>query len=158
MSRYRGLAFVLVSVALLFGAMQPVLAQETAERAGLRPDAPEFGKRGPYPVGYRVITIGEGSDHPLEADEWYPALNPDGKAESIAYEFTPKNPDWIAAETGVVLGHALADAPVDAAMAPYPLVVFSHGFSLNPATYSTIPEHYASYGFIVIAPEHIERN
>jgi predicted dienelactone hydrolase len=36
-------------------------------------------------------------------------------------------------------------------------VVFSHGFSLSPIVYSALVEHYASNGFIVLAPEHNER-
>ena len=45
---------------------------------------------------------------------------------------------------------------MDASAAPYPLVVFSHGFSSNAVWYSTIIEHLASHGFIVFAPEHVE--
>src|SRR5512144_2296558 len=53
---------------------------------GLRPDAPAFAKHGPYWVGTReyVIPDTEGQ-RPLPLTIWYPALNPDGKAEDITY-------------------------------------------------------------------------
>ncbi len=35
-------------------------------------------------------------------------------------------------------------------------MVFSHGYALSPIVYSTLVEHYASQGYIVLAPEHNE--
>jgi predicted dienelactone hydrolase len=54
------------------------------------------------------------------------------------------------------LGHAIRDAMADNTSAPYPLVVFSHGYSSWASYYAYMPEHWASYGFVVIAPNHIE--
>jgi predicted dienelactone hydrolase len=160
MNRYRWISSLLVLVALLFSAVQPLLAQEEMERSGLRPDAPEYGKRGPHGVGYRpiVITIGETADDQLDGDLWYPALNPERAPEEITYEFRAKNPMLGGDGPLVGNGHALLEAPIDDSMGPYPLVVFSHGFSLNPEWYSTLAEHYASHGFIVLAPEHVEKD
>jgi predicted dienelactone hydrolase len=139
---------------LLASALLPIATAE-GEGAGLRSDAPTYGQRGPHAVGYRSITIGDGAGR-LEADLWYPALNTEGAAEQIAYTFTLKSPDWGSQGISVVHGRALRDATVDGAAGPYPLIVFSHGFSGNPEWYSTLPEHYASHGFVVIAPEHVE--
>lgn len=155
-NRHRWTSLVLVLIALLSSAVRPVMAQEGPERSGLRPDAPEYGIRGPHWVGYRPIVIGEGTDQQRHADLWYPALNPEGAAEDIAYEFTFIIPELRGDAPPVVFGHALRDAPIDGATGPYPLVVFSHGFSANPEWYSTLPEHYASHGFIVLAPEHAD--
>jgi hypothetical protein len=80
---------------------------------------------GPFWVGYRPIVIGSGTERRLDADLWYPALNPEGKPEEIAYEFTPQITDPQSDGPAVVFGHALLDAPIDDAMGPYPLVVFS---------------------------------
>lgn len=123
---------------------------------GLRPDAPEFAKHGPFWVGYKSLVIGEGSDHPLEAGLWYPALNPGGAKEEITYPITLKFPTDIDTPT-VVYGQALLDAAVNASAAPYPLVIFSPGYSSNAVFYKTLIEHYASYGFFVLAPEHVEQ-
>ena len=158
MSRYRWMLSLLTLAALLLSAVQPMVAQEEVERSGLRPDAPEYGIRGPHWVGYRPIVIGEGTDQQLDGDLWYPALNPEGAPEEITYEFTAKMPDLTTDAPSIIYGHALLDAPIDDSMGPYPLVVFSHGFSLNPEWYSTITEHYASHGFIVLAPEHVEQD
>ena len=159
MSRYRWMLYLLALTVLLIGGLPRVAAQEEEpQRTGLRPDAPEFGKRGPYVVGHRLVVIDEGTDHPLEADLWYPALNPNGVAEEIAYEFTPKSPELGGDGPVIINGHALAGAPLDDSMGPYPLVVFSHGFSLNPEWYVPLLEHYASHGFIVLAPEHVEHD
>lgn len=157
MNRERWMSSILVLVALLLSAVQLVVAQEEMERSGLRPDAPEYGIRGPHWVGYRPIVIGEGTDQQLQADLWYPALNPEGVTEEITYEITLKNPDMGSdIPSTVINGRALLDAPIDDS-GPYPLVVLSHGFSLNPEWYSTLSEHYASHGFIVLAPEHVEQ-
>ena len=56
----------------------------------------------------------------------------------------------------VIHGHAPLDAEIDDSQGPYPLVIFSHGFSTNAAWYADLIEHYASYGFIVLAPDHKE--
>ncbi len=138
-------------------ADSPAAAASQPPQEGLRPDAPEFAKHGPFWVGYKPIVIGEGSDHPLEASLWYPALNPRGAKEEITYPMTLKMPlEPIDAPT-VAYGHALQDAEVDASAAPYPLVVFSPGFGVNAVWYNTLLEHYASHGFIVLAPEHVEQ-
>ena len=158
-TRWFNLISLLVVFAMLLGAWQPVLAQESPpapEPAGLRPDAPEYARHGPYWVGYQPLVIDEETEHPLAAGIWYPALNPAGAPEEITYEMTLKglgDP-----ETPMpVYGHALENADFDTSAAPYPLVVFSHGFSMNAPWYGDIIEHLASHGFIVLAPEHVEK-
>lgn len=152
----------LMIVVLLVSACQPIQApapeQTLSMPTGLRPDAPPFAVHGPFGVGYKPIAIGEGTEQQLNVDLWYPALNPEGALEEITYEFVPQSPDLQSDEPAVVRGHALLDAPIDDAMGPYPLVIFSHGFGANPEWYSTLTEHYASHGFVVLAPEHVEHN
>ena len=151
---------LLIVVALLICAWQPVIAQEsppTPEPQGLRPDAPDYAKHGPYWVGYKAIVIGEGTDRPLDASIWYPALNPTGAEEDITYTINTKIPVEGMDATEPIQGHALLGAEIDASGAPYPLVVYSHGFAANAAWASAVLEHLASHGFIVVAPEHIEQ-
>ncbi|MCE7983099.1 MAG: alpha/beta fold hydrolase [Caldilinea sp. CFX5] len=150
---------ILLLAALILSACQPIRPVEkllAPAPVGLRPDAPEYAKHGPYWVGYRSLVIGEGTEHPLEVGLWYPALNPQGVKEEITYAITLKVPGMEVKSPTVVYGQALRDAAVNAAAGPYPLVIFSHGFSASAAWYSTIVEHYASYGFVVLAPEHTE--
>jgi len=52
-------------------------------------------------------------------------------------------------------GHALFEAEPDVANGPYPLVIFSHGFTGHRTAVIHMMEHLASWGFMVIAPDHI---
>ncbi len=124
---------------------------------GLRPDAPPYAVHGPYWVGYKPLVIGEGTDHPINAGLWYPALNPNGDPEEITYPMTWKIPSIPLDTEPLAYGHALLDAAVDEAATPYPLVVFSHGLGTSAPWYADLIEHYASHGFIVLAPEHTEQ-
>lgn len=126
------------------------------EPIGMRPDAPPYAVHGPYWVGYKSVVIGEGTDHPLQAGLWYPALNPEGDKEEITYAMPWKIPSMPLDTEPVAYGHALRDAAVDNSAAPYPLVIFSPGFGAAAPWYSNLIEHYASYGFVVLAPDHIE--
>src|SRR5690606_9188527 len=75
---------VLLLAALLLSACQPITPPErpqSPEPQGLRPDAPEYAKHGPYWVGYAPAVIGEGTARPIEAALWYPAQNLDGMQE-----------------------------------------------------------------------------
>lgn len=151
------LLFTAILVALLVTACMPVQPQSTEPAAvGLRPDAPEYAKHGPFWVGYKPLVIGVDTDQPLNANIWYPALNPNGNREEVTYAFTPGTPAWRSATPAVVHGNALLNAPIDDSKGPYPLVIFSHGFGSNAVWYNTLLEHLASYGFIVLAPEHEE--
>ncbi|MFN8374405.1 MAG: hypothetical protein U0694_16200 [Anaerolineae bacterium] len=67
-----------------------------------------------------------------------------------------KDPTLPADLDTIVYGHALLNAEIDASEAPYPLIVFSHGFGAPVHWYAYLLEHWASYGFIIIAPEHLE--
>ncbi len=149
--------FALILIAILL-SISVVFAQDaTPEPVGMRPDAPTYALHGPYWVGAREFTINPDSKRPIDITVWYPALNPKGLVEKISYPFALKfdmglPADWRAQQTG----HALLDAMPDMATAPYPLVIFSHGFGMTRQTSAYLTEHLASYGFVVIAPEHIE--
>ncbi len=113
-----------------------------------------YGERGDWAVGYTPQQAEAGRP---ALGIWYPATNPDGVQETITYTFDFKSPEF-GVDPGTVDGHAIADAPIDLDGGPFPLVIFSHGYSANAAWYSNMPEHYASHGFVVIAPEHTEQD
>jgi predicted dienelactone hydrolase len=135
----------------------PAAPEPQPPREGLRPDAPEFAKHGPFWVGYKPLAIGQGTDRPLAASLWYPARNPSSAKEEITYSMTLKMALEQTKAPVVAYGHALLDAAVDTSAAPYPLVIFSHGFGADAVWYTNLIEHYASHGFIVLAPEHVEQ-
>jgi predicted dienelactone hydrolase len=152
-----GILPVVLVIALIVTACMPVQPQGAEPAAvGLRHDAPEYGKHGPFWVGYKPLVIGSDTDQPLNASMWYPALNPNGNREEVTYAFTPGTPEWRSDTPAVAHGNALLNAPIDDARGPYPLVIFSHGFGANAVWTYTLVEHLASYGFIVLAPEHEE--
>ena len=138
---------------LSLAACQLVMPVTEKPPAGLRPDAPPYAVHGPFGVGYRQAVSGEGTESPLDISIWYPALNPTGAMEKVTYAFELKDGSGPA----TVYGKALLNATIDVSQGPYPLVIFSHGFGSSAAGYSTLVEHYASYGFIVLAPDHTEQ-
>lgn len=157
------LALVLTIAAVALCVMLPAVAQDAPTGpapVGIRPDAPPYAVHGPYWVGTRDFVIDDGAGIPLPVTVWYPALNPEGLPETITYAAPAKLP---LAEWGLppdlafqVSGHALLDAEPDPAAGPAPLIVFSHGFGTNRQSNAYLTEHLASYGFVVIAPDHEE--
>ena len=109
-------------------------------------------------VGYRVFTTTGAQQQPLTLRAWYPAARPDDEQPvTISYTAPNKFGEQITPGKEITaVGGALADGQPEQAGGPYPLVVFSHGFSLSPIVYSTLVEHYASQGYVVLAPEHNE--
>lgn len=144
-------------LALLLSACLPIMPAPAQPLAGLRPDAPTYAVHGPFAVGYQPLVSEEGTARPLAVSLWYPALNPTGAKEKVTYDMMIKDATMTGDRQTIVYGHALLNAAVDGSQGPYPLVIFSHGFSGSVASYSAFAEHYTSYGFIVLAPEHTEQ-
>lgn len=153
---HKRILFVLVIAALVVPAwaIQPsASAQEgpTPEAVGLRPDAPSYALHGPYWVGTREFVVEPDSERPLLVTAWYPALNPEGVVGTMDYnQYYP----YLADLQPAMQGYALLDAAPDASGAPYPLVVYSHGSVTMRTNSSWLLEHIASYGFVVLAPDH----
>lgn len=135
----------------------------TLALAGCGEKAPEplelapYDERGPFAVGFRTLDAPAVGDAPaLTVKVWYPAAAGTPAEDEIEYAVELKQADWQGIESPVVRGHAVADAPVRTDHGARPVVVFSHGYSLNPEWYAELVEHYASKGFVVLAPEHVE--
>ena len=146
---------MLLALAALIVSMTVPFGTGTA-RSGRPPDNTLYAARGPYPVGMRdLATDGEA---PLDMAIWYPAadgVNPNAK---ITYPYKIGMP----APLGTVnfatyRGRADHGAPYDVSGGPYPLVILSPGLSVGPTAYGWLAEHLASYGLVVIAPEHEEQ-
>ncbi len=153
-----GSIVVATIVILLASLPAPLQAQDPGTPApiGLRPDAPPYALHGPYWVGTQTIEMDAGTENALRFTVWYPALNPDGLEESVVYQMSENHilHSMIPADNPfTVLGHALENAAPDLSGAPYPLVIHSHGFTAQ-MWHVYFGEHLASYGFVVIAPEH----
>jgi len=96
---------------------------------------------GPYKIGVRIESI-QMQDRVANALVWYPA-RPGTAAEPYIYNTRVK-------------GHAVLDALPNADAAPYPLIVFSHGMGGCAPQHVFFNENLASYGYVVIAPDHDE--
>lgn len=140
----------LVLFALLLGAISNVAQEEPLVRSGFRLDAPTYGMRGPYPVGTMDMVV-DNEQRPLPVTVWYPALNPEGQEENHTYPviYPPVFPPLEA------YGMALFEAEPDSENGPYPLIVWSHGFTSFRTANLFFVEHLASWGFVVIAPDHL---
>ena len=117
-----------------------------------------YAGSGTHAVGYREFTTTGAQEQPLTVRAWYPARRPDDKQPAtITYVAPNKFDEQISPGTEITsIGAALPDAQPDQTDEAYPLVVFSHGYALSPIVYSTLVEHVASQGYIVLAPEHNE--
>jgi predicted dienelactone hydrolase len=116
-----------------------------------------YDTRGPFAVGFRTLEAPASGDAPaLTVKVWYPAAAGTPAEAEIDYAIELKQADWQGIESPVVHGHAVADAPVQSDYGARPVVVFSHGYSLNAEWYAELVEHYASKGFVVLAPDHVE--
>ena len=117
-----------------------------------------YAGSGTHAVGYREFTTTGAQEQPLTVRAWYPARRPDDKQPAtITYVAPNKFDEQISPGTEITsVGAALPDAQPEQTDEAYPLVVFSHGYALSPIVYSTLVEHVASQGYIVLVPEHNE--
>ncbi len=107
------------------------------------PDSP-----GPHAVGRRTIEVTDTErDRTLNVDVWYPADEASADAAELTrYEFLP---------TAYVDSDVAKDQADVAADGPFPLLVYSHGSGGVSYAASFNMEHLASYGFVVVAPDHL---
>lgn len=152
-------ALLLASVLALISACQPIMPIVEQPQESQRPDAPPYAMRGPFVVGARDLVIEQGEES-IALTVWYPALNSEGAQERGEYIVNNQLPAvreiWYPPlqeqEIQLLLdGNALLDAPSDLNNGPYPLVLFSVGLAGFRQAHSSLLEHLASHGFVVIA-------
>jgi predicted dienelactone hydrolase len=127
-------------------------AQHALPTTGLRGDAPSLGKRGPHVAGTVAVRI-PSAVRDIDAWVWYPAEGEATTPGSMTYTVKLRLPHPTLKEAPI-LGNARHDAIPARRGAPWPVIVFSHGFPLNAPWYADLTEHLATHGFVVIAPEH----
>lgn len=117
---------------------------------------PNYSESGPFEVGVTFLMLP--GDRPV--DVWYPA----GEGGQVANRFRHNlNDPW--PESIRLLVPQVPDTVVDAYpdvqasdAGPFPVILESHGFGSSRRDGALNHRHLASWGFIVIAPEHFERN
>ena len=122
--------------------------------AHLLPSPADLASRGPWPVGVRTVEVGA-----IRVEVWYPARSGSEQGEA-AVRYDPRDsmppneaakiPDadaaWLACD-------CVRDLPVDTAHGPYPVIVFLHGAASFRFQSAFLATHWASRGFVTIAPE-----
>jgi predicted dienelactone hydrolase len=123
-------------------------------------DPAPYAKAGPFAVGFTRLLLSDGR----RVVVWYPATRDavSGHAREtidIASFLSPELQAKIpAGKRPLYRAPAYEDAPAATDAAPAPLVVFSHGFAGYPEQSVTLTTHLASWGFVVAAPDHVERS
>jgi predicted dienelactone hydrolase len=151
-----GIATVVVIVGVLAQASAYLFGFTTTARptesayAGLN-----YSASGKHPVGMVRISPEE-DDAPVRMTVWYPASATD-KEPPMTYSYSlkvlgPRSTTALATYQGT----AGLDAAADRRGGPYPLVVLSSGFAISSGSYAWLAEHLASYGMVVVAPQHEE--
>jgi len=129
--------------------------QTQIEESELEAEQIPYSIQGPHTVGYRPNISPD--SFPLKVHIWYPASNSDQMEKDIQYRYSMKFGKPLGNTTiATYSGMAIPEGNKDDLRGPYPLVILSPGFSIGSTAYAWLAEHIASYGFVVISPEHIE--
>ncbi len=121
----------------------------------LNPRDVPYSRPGTFQVG--LLTQQIAADPPLELTIWYPAEKGSQPEKYLNYPYKIKMGDPIGMVTiAQYPGISIPGASPDNSAAPYPLIILSPGFSISSTSYAWLAEHLASYGFVVISPDHNE--
>ncbi len=129
----------------------------TAKPNDVGADAAYQGE-GPNQVGTTTFALADGR----RVVAWYPAADSakdqPNETFDIAGLLSPALQSQIPADKRPqyeINAHPGAD---QASGGPYPVVLFSHGFAGFPEQSADLVTHLASWGFVVVAPDHVERS
>lgn len=103
-----------------------------------------LGAPGPYRVGYRFVRSSYerpdgGGERPLRLAVWYPSLQESGPAP-LYFGLFPRR-------------QVMEDA-APAPLSELPVLVYSHGHYGYAEASADLVEHFASHGWLVVAPDH----
>ena len=147
-------ALIFVTLFVLFMGARAKQDQPVKYNA-LQTDISSYAARGPHPVGILDLVIN--GETGLEITVWYPAFRGENLEETISNPYKIKMGDpFGTVAIASYMGQGIRAALFDRSKGPYPLVILSPGFSIGASAYAWLAEHLASYGFVVIAPEHHE--
>lgn len=114
-------------------------------------------ERGPHRVGVRTLTLERGP----EVEVWYPATDDTDPNATDTYDVRDFTPELV---RGLLTGDAPATFTITASRdaspgsGSHPVVLFSHGSSGMRVQSSFLTSHLASWGMVVIAPDHWSRD
>ncbi len=113
-----------------------------------KPETWPVGEAGPFNVGYRTVETSyvtpRGERRTFDVNLWYPTLDDDGEHPRYNAIFYDR-----VAFTGASL------APSPHADGKYPVHVYSHGDRGYPDNSAFLMRHFASHGWVAVAPRHV---
>jgi predicted dienelactone hydrolase len=118
-----------------------------------------YAAKGPYDVGVVALNM---KDRPVIV--WYPAEagssagKTQGHYDMRAFLPAADQSKVAATDATVFTMDAYKDVPAPNDDGPFPLVLFSHGLGGFATQSSFLTTHLASWGFVVVAPEHESRD
>jgi predicted dienelactone hydrolase len=116
-----------------------------------------YAEPGPYPVGVTTLQLDKGPS----VEVWYPAAE-GTEVGDISYDvrdFTPQAiKDLLTADIPASFTFQGARDAAAATDGPFPVVLFSHGFTGIRLQSTFLTAHLASWGFVVAAPDHPSRD
>src|ERR1700722_981746 len=122
-----------------------------------------LARRGPFAVGVTTLDLGSaGTLGERLATVFYPANPAKVSGHSrFSYKLTDPLPQALAAivppkYNGTISVDAYVNAPADRT-GPFPIVLFSHGFGALRLFYSNLLTGIASWGFVVVSADYLER-
>jgi predicted dienelactone hydrolase len=110
-------------------------------RAAAQTEQLPYAQAGAYAVGVRIVLIESDPSRILRGFLWYPA-QADAQFAYAEYGYGKRS------------ATARQNAPPARDGAPYPLIIFSHGYGGYAAQSIYLTEHLASHGFAVLAINH----
>lgn len=133
---------------------EPAMSGPACGSATLLANPSDLAARGPWPVGVKTVEA-DG----LVLEVWYPArVGSERGVPQARYDLRTAMPPVEAAKIPDADNPLLAcecarDLPIDDAHGPYPVVVFLHGAASFRAQSTFLMTHWASRGFVVVAPD-----
>ena len=126
-----------------------------------------YEEPGPHPVGNaRFAILSSGGDRVLTTEAWYPAAESEAAEAGAGFpieDFVPPGPDRAAFTALLATAHdpgtrrrtqSKYDAEPTTEPGLLPVVLFSHCHECTRFSAFTVAERLASWGFVVIAPDH----
>ena len=126
--------------------------------------APNYAHAGPYSVGATTLDLGSAGSALGErlATVFYPAdASKLASHRRFSYDLEAPLPQALRAIVppkydSTVVVNADVDAPASS-HGPFPIVLFSHGFGASRLYYSNLLTGIASWGFVVVSADYLER-
>lgn len=150
-------AALAAALALVASACTPPPATGPSPNDAPRAGEAAYAERGPYEVGVTTVQL---ADRPMEV--WYP-VDPGEVGDQPRDEYFIR--DYIGAAFSALIPEDVNPPYVTDAIrglpaspdGPFPLVIFSHGFASYRTQSTFLTTHLASWGFVVISPDYLER-